>query len=1360
MLRVGCLLFAAADLVTFVAGEGSPLRRWHVLVRGAVGVDRVDPAALRQIPAPDIVHGDRLIANGRGHHFILDPAAVNKFLQRSSDEELYQLPFDPKNSDVLSGMKVRFSRQIERVTNWEGRFGARDNLEATAARVEVAELLLTFGAAPNGTKIFKTIPDHLTDPVGHEEAETELNQRLSPLYYAWRLDTNENDANENDRPLFHDYGDDQRSLEAQARLPALLLLFGADFFDLFRGERFWSNAPDKHPLRFVRDAKFGEGHGKMALRVWLKGVERSAVPGVTSGNDRTMERLRFVINFLEKEINQPATLLPKAFLAAGKLSQDTPQLSSPEAATGIRKGYDALAAYKNHETSGGRFPLVVRAYKRRLARRLREKEERDLEALQNSGAAAVVQPPSLSTSIPDRSREFEVLLQRIAEVQQEEAQDQQLVANAETLKRVAQLAQELNRFHDDGFASLEGLSENEELLVATVLLHYKGKGDPASFDNHRGLVCKSILHKVLSRALATRWSRVLELVGHYTPSQQGFRNEFEATEPLYLVRKAVDDIARVFGISSTPAKLAVFVQADVQKAYPSFPIQVFVALMEAFGLAGTRYAQAAVRLHVATRYRVKTAMGVSQPYTLKSGFGEGDVRSPGDFASSYEVVIRVLHALLRDAGVKQAGLSLAVPRYGSWAGKGAKTNTVATPERYTDVVQRLHPKSADQTVVRLKEVLYADDSNKMGTAAPDLVTYAGWDVSGGKIGTRDNKKKTDVVNLSDTAATSTVRFLGNWLDNAEDLRVRQSRMAFAVAETRGFAGAAETLTELRVSLLSRVRSKGTFAAETRTWTAAELGGLQKYENDALIQLAGYKRWQLRAYHICMQSLRMDNFVEPVTPFVRFGQARLMGHIARAGHSHVAHSAFCGHFFPNFDDVGVLELRWLTWPKQGSDSPTVWSQVLASVREVYGRGNELPEDVVLALARCRDLWRTVIHEIRVYFIIRDIRAATGESAARFTPKVISEYEQKWVEHFTKEDGWTPCTPLPGCSSPGRGTLNSLKPELFDCCPRDRFAGQPFAYSCTPGSKIEDHEATCEELAGYRSPWEVATLPPNSSIGDATTAVRERVHQYREDPGVLGKLYRFVGQEAIDAAIGRGAETAYEDGRDFQSALDEEHHKLVCEVVEWKNAEGVPNFDVSPPGFSTDFYKPGSGGLDGQGQPLARLTGLKCKCAACTSGGGSGRTQRNLREAFVHMRHEKQRRVQAAFREAFPPPPPKQKACPAGQKELKKAERAVTARHLKNLLIAKGIREAKKTGVSYCRKDHTCRVTVRFPVPEDKAVVITRTFDPFDFLTPEGALERAEELRSHLLKEKEEHVARVVAARRKNKKRGPKSAGPEC
>eukprot|EP00392_Amoebophrya_sp_AT5.2_P011892 g11982.t1 len=111
-----------------------------------------------------------------------------------------------------------------------------------------------------------------------------------------------------------------------------------------------------------------------------------------------------------------------------------------------------------------------------------------------------------------------------------------------------------------------------------------------------------------------------------------------------------------------------------------------------------------------------------------------------------------------------------------------------------------------------------------------------------------------------------------------------------------------------------------------------------------------------------------------------------------------------------------------------------------------------------------------------------------------------------------------------------------------------------------------------------------------------------------------------------------------------------------------------------------------------------------------------------------------------------------------KELRKAEKAVTARHEKNLLIAKGIREAKKPGIAYCHRDYACRVTVRFPVPGDKAVVIARTFDPLDFQTPAAALERAEELRSFLLSEKEVHIARVLTARRK--KRGPKNAVSSC
>eukprot|EP00392_Amoebophrya_sp_AT5.2_P014869 g15040.t1 len=59
---------------------------------------------------------------------------------------------------------------------------------------------------------------------------------------------------------------------------------------------------------------------------------------------------------------------------------------------------------------------------------------------------------------------------------------------------------------------------------------------------------------------------------------------------------------------------------------------------------------------------------------------------------------------------------------------------------------------------------------------------------------------------------------------------------------------------------------------------------------------------------------------------------------------------------------------------------------------------------------------------------------------------------------------------------------------------------------------------------------------------------------------------------------------------------------------------------------------------------------------------------------------------------------------------------------------------------------------------KMVVITRTFNPFAFLTPQGALARAEEIQDQARSEKEGHTARVIAARKK--KRGTKNGAPEC
>eukprot|EP00392_Amoebophrya_sp_AT5.2_P004187 g4195.t1 len=351
----------------------------------------------------------------------------------------------------------------------------------------------------------------------------------------------------------------------------------------------------------------------------------------------------------------------------------------------------------------------------------------------------------------------------------------------------------------------EGMSEGlqAELLSAVVMLHFK-KGDPKLLDNYRGVVNKTIFSKALTAALARRFESVLERNGLYSPSQLGFRSGVQGVELISVVRRMAEDIRLLFGANSEVSRLVTLLEMDIQKAYPSFPFSVFKEILVAMGLGGSNYLQAVELLHLGTRYQVLTAKGLSQVYTLSSGFGEGDRRSPSDFAWSYEICIQLFRRIISTADpASRTGIRLYAPR------------ARLAVEQRRDILRRAHPRSTDLVCIECRDVEYADDTSFPGSLAASLTQCASWQQQGSMTGVRDNPKKTDLALLDEPNATAASRFLGNWLDLEEDTNRRCAKMAFGLHEMSCISGAAASATELRVNVVARVRSRGTFGCETR-----------------------------------------------------------------------------------------------------------------------------------------------------------------------------------------------------------------------------------------------------------------------------------------------------------------------------------------------------------------------------------------------------------------------------------------------------------------------------------------------------------------------------------------------------------------
>eukprot|EP00392_Amoebophrya_sp_AT5.2_P000266 g266.t1 len=678
----------------------------------------------------------------------------------------------------------------------------------------------------------------------------------------------------------------------------------------------------------------------------------------------------------------------------------------------------------------------------------------------------------------------------------------------------------VNPSWQNGFDNLsEGLEA--DLLHAVVLLHYKGKGDERALDNYRGLVNKTILSKVITAALARRFESALEKNGLYSPSQNGFRKGIQGVELIFVVRRMAEDLRLLFGAESEIGKLCALLQADVQKAYPSFPFTVFTAMLEALGLQDSNYLKAVTKLHLGTRYRVQTAAGFSQEYTLSSGFGEGDRRSPSDFAASYEVCIEVFRRILANADTsRRSGLRLYAPR------------APLAVESRRDILRRAHPRSTDLLCVECVDLEYADDTSFPGTVFSSLTQYAAWQEQGSMTGIRDNANKTDFALLSDPAATASNRFLGNWIDTNEDTSRRCAKMAYGLYEMSCISGAAANATEMRVNTVSRVRSRGTFGCETRCWSDAEIARLQRYENDALLMLIGKPRWSLYSFekHQRIAGLRSRYRVEPLAAFIRYMQCSFFGHLVRLPEHRVARQSLFGVFAaPDVD--GYLQRHWLSQQRPGRERDTLWSQVRRSVSQVCG--GEIDDKTLVALASDRDLWRTVITEMRIKMIIDDYATDADLTAAD-----ISAARLYWLGHFLSAgvapglnsfshwcslsktrpptfaacsageelqrayeevctDNDTRCRCAGGCGftaaagEEADARFTSWQEETewrFDCEPVPRIDDDAAEFGEHPATQVERHEVLCTEVGtNKQGRWHVAPAIPALARNDS---VRDR------------------------------------------------------------------------------------------------------------------------------------------------------------------------------------------------------------------------------------------------------------------------------
>eukprot|EP00392_Amoebophrya_sp_AT5.2_P002553 g2558.t1 len=331
--------------------------------------------------------------------------------------------------------------------------------EKARLKSEVAKLLLEFGVGVNGITLYifpapegaddvaaglidsfaslETLP---LPPLENWEAPP------TPLYFAWHADATLVDywfARNDESEMI---ASSPEVLSAQARLVAVLLFYGGDFFELFRdavsARQIDQNPGERHPLRFV----MGQNCGGRLLRFILSEDGRANGPMALMKSRVLCRRLRFVREHLEQMLLAPPIDQRVAFQRTAR-GEDQRATESGAQLTPLLPGYAAL--------QNAPFLRVVRDnyfqradvawWRSAIYAVLRLRVRR--RAAQNTTHTA----PALAKLYPNRERALEELVARLddilrlRELNGEGENSQQGKELAEELRKLAAVALKVNR---------------------------------------------------------------------------------------------------------------------------------------------------------------------------------------------------------------------------------------------------------------------------------------------------------------------------------------------------------------------------------------------------------------------------------------------------------------------------------------------------------------------------------------------------------------------------------------------------------------------------------------------------------------------------------------------------------------------------------------------------------------------------------------------------------------------------------------------------------------------------------------------------------------------------------------------------
>ena len=341
----------------------------------------------------------------------------------------------------------------------------------------------------------------------------------------------------------------------------------------------------------------------------------------------------------------------------------------------------------------------------------------------------------------------------------------------------------------------------DDIVKVGIIIPLHKKGAKDNPDNFRGVCLLSMVSRILARILTTRLRDWGEEFGALDDNQDGFRQHRSTTDTTQIMVRLQEDNRRICESQSLNRDRACLL--DLRKAYPRINRPLLWKILESYGFEDN-FLGRLKELHEVTSYKVKGNKEVSSEWIPQRGLREGCPSSPMLFNIFHQITIRAAEKQREDNGIR-----------------------ITYVPGNTCMTQRRDKQNAEAKHIDLKYALFADDTTILSNRESMDVARDTTKRVMGLFEEKTNDSKEENITLGKTSAAGT-RFLGLWLGEAEDTKVRLQRGmgAWTKVKRRLKNSRLTKRTQARV-VEAVVESTMLYNCQVRTWNVSEINRIQR-----------------------------------------------------------------------------------------------------------------------------------------------------------------------------------------------------------------------------------------------------------------------------------------------------------------------------------------------------------------------------------------------------------------------------------------------------------------------------------------------------------------------------------------------------